>query len=82
MKFVDLHPETLLIVTADHETGGLTLLDGDLKKGSVHGNFSTHDHTAVLVPVFAYGSGAKEFAGVYQNTAIFDKIIKLLGVTK
>ncbi len=80
MEFVDAHPETLLIITADHETGGLTLLDGDLKKGYVHGNFSTNDHTAVMVPVFAYGSGAKDFAGVYQNTAIFDKIIKALRI--
>jgi alkaline phosphatase len=80
MEYVDAHPETLLIITADHETGGLTLLDGDLQKGYVHGNFSTQDHTAVMVPVFAYGSGAKDFAGVYQNTAIFDKIIKALRI--
>jgi alkaline phosphatase len=82
MAYVDAHPETLLIITADHETGGLTLLDGDLQKGYVHGNFSTQDHTAVMVPVFAYGSGAKDFAGVYQNTAIFDKIIKALRINQ
>lgn len=78
MKYVDNDKETLLIVTADHETGGLSLIDGNIEKGSVHGNFSTNDHTAVMVPVFAYGPAAETFNGTYQNTAIFDKIQSLL----
>jgi alkaline phosphatase len=32
LKFPDSNGETLVIVTADHETGGLTLLDGNLKR--------------------------------------------------
>ncbi|OOV17570.1 alkaline phosphatase [Flavobacterium sp. LM4] len=78
MEFVDKNPETLLIVTADHETGGLSLIDGNIEKGYVHGSFSTNDHTAVPVPVFAYGPGAQNFIGVYQNTEIYTKIMKLL----
>jgi len=78
MEFVDKNPETLLIVTADHETGGLSLIDGSITKGYVQGSFSTNDHTAIPVPVFAYGSGAQIFSGVYQNTEIYTKIIKLL----
>lgn len=78
MKFVDENKETLLIVTADHETGGLSLLGGDIEKGSVYGNFSTTDHSAVMVPVFAYGPGAELFKGVYQNTALYDKILEVL----
>ncbi len=77
MKFVDNNKETLLIVTADHETGGLSLLDGDINKGYVAGHFSTNDHTAVMVPIFAYGVGADHFKGVYQNTEIFNKIMEL-----
>jgi alkaline phosphatase len=76
MKFVDNNRETLLIVTADHETGGLTLVGGNTANGYVHGNFSTTDHTAVMVPVFAYGPGADLFRGVYPNTEIFYKIVK------
>jgi alkaline phosphatase len=76
MKFVDNNRETLLIVTADHETGGLTLVGGNTSDGYVHGNFSTTDHTAVMVPVFAYGPGAELFRGVYPNTQIFYKIVK------
>lgn len=78
MEFVDKNPETLLIVTADHETGGLSLINGSTSKGFVQGNFSTNDHTAVPVPVFAYGPGAQNFMGVYQNTAIYTKILESL----
>ncbi|MCP2025435.1 alkaline phosphatase [Flavobacterium sp. HSC-32F16] len=80
MEFVDNNPETLLIVTADHETGGLSLIDGNIEKGYVHGSFSTNDHTAVPVPVFAYGAGAQNFSGVYQNTAIYTKILEALSI--
>lgn len=78
MEFVDKNPDTLLIVTADHETGGLSLINGSTTKGFVQGNFSTNDHTAVPVPVFAYGPGAQNFMGVYQNTAIYTKILESL----
>lgn len=80
MKFVDQNNETLLIITADHETGGLTLVDGNISKGSLMGKFSTGDHTGITVPVFAYGPGADEFRGVYQNTEIFNKMKKLLSI--
>jgi len=80
LKFVDQNKETLLIVTADHETGGLTLIGGNVSKGEVYGNFSTPDHTGVPVPVFAYGPGAEAFSGVYENTAIFDKMLKALNI--
>ncbi|TDW44584.1 alkaline phosphatase [Flavobacterium sp. 270] len=78
MEFVDKNPETLLIITADHETGGLSLIDGSIEKGYVHGSFSTNDHTSITVPVFAYGPGAEKFMGVYQNTEIYTKIMQLI----
>ncbi|MEO6315303.1 MAG: alkaline phosphatase, partial [Chitinophagaceae bacterium] len=80
MEFADRNGETLVIVTADHETGGLTLTDGDLTKGYVSGQFATDDHTAVPVPVFAYGPGAQLFSGVYENTEIFNKILAALKI--
>lgn len=80
MQYVAKHPETLLVVTADHETGGLTLLDGNLTTGDVRGHFSTDDHTATPVMVFAYGAGASNFAGVYQNTELYKKMLKVLGI--
>ncbi|AYL94921.1 alkaline phosphatase [Mucilaginibacter celer] len=78
LKFADEDGETLVIVTADHETGGLTLLDGDINKGYVWGNFSTNDHTGTPVPVFSYGPHSLDFRGVYSNTEIFNKIKALL----
>jgi len=39
--------------------------------------FSTKDHSATLIPVFAYGPGSEEFSGIYQNTDIFEKILKI-----
>lgn len=76
LKFADEDGETLVVVTADHETGGLSLLDTNMAKGSLRGNFSTNDHTNIMVPVFAYGPGAENFMGVYQNNEIFHKILK------
>lgn len=76
LNFADIDGETLVIVTADHETGGLSLLDASAKIGMVRGNFSTDDHTNIMVPLFAYGPGAIEFMGAYPNNEIFKKIIK------
>ncbi|MCC8410605.1 alkaline phosphatase [Mucilaginibacter sp. UR6-1] len=78
LRFADQDGETLVIVTADHETGGLSLLDASTAEGRVLGNFSTNDHTSINVPVFAYGPNAGEFMGTYQNTEIFNKVVKLL----
>ncbi|MFT3738425.1 MAG: alkaline phosphatase [Breznakibacter sp.] len=78
LKFADSNGKTLVVVTADHECGGLTLLDGNYREGTVDGQFSTNDHTGIMVPVFAYGPRSSEFCGVYENVDVFDKIIKLL----
>ncbi|MEI9955499.1 MAG: alkaline phosphatase [Ferruginibacter sp.] len=80
LRFADIDGETLVIVTADHETGGLTLLNGDYTKGYVSGKFSTNDHTALPVPVFAYGPMSASFTGVYENTALFYKIMAALNI--
>ena len=80
LKFADKNGETLVIVTADHETGGLSLLDGDYSKGYVSGQFSTNDHTAIPVPVFAYGPQSFRFRGVYENTALFGKLLQVFGI--
>jgi len=80
MAFADSNGETLVIVTADHETGGLSLTGGDYSKGYISGQFATEDHTAIPVPVFAYGPGSQLFTGVYENTAIFFKILQAMNI--
>lgn len=78
LEFAADNKETLIIVTADHETGGLALTGGDMDKGVVKGAFPVSDHTAVMVPVFAFGPGAEEFTGIMENTDIYIKMKKLL----
>lgn len=82
MQFADSNGETLVVVIADHETGGLSLTGGDYKKRYISGQFSTDDHTAIPVPVFAYGPGSQLFTGVYENTEIFRKILKVLSFSQ
>ena len=78
LDFAAKDGETLIIVTADHETGGLSILGGDMNTGMVQGEYTTKDHSAVMVPVFAYGPGAEEFMGIMENTDIYAKMKKLL----
>ena len=78
LKFADSNGETLVVVTADHETGGLTLLDGDLETGHVLAVYNSDDHTPTVVPVYAYGPGSREFIGTYLNVEIPRTIKKLV----
>lgn len=77
--FADKNPNTLVIVTADHETGGMALTGGEISTGEVEATYAIEGHTSVMVPVFAYGAGAAKFAGIYQNTDIMNKLLKLYG---
>ncbi len=79
LDFADKDGETLVVITADHETGGYGIVDGSMEDGTVKGEFTTDHHTADMVPVFAYGPGADAFMGIYHNNTIFDKFMKLYG---
>ncbi len=70
--------ETLVVVTADHCTGGLTLLKGSLEERTVKVNFSTKGHDGIMVPVFAFGPGAEQFAGIHENSEIGQIVRKLM----
>ena len=74
LEFARNDKRTLIVITGDHETGGLTLTNGNLSTGRVDGKFSTEGHTGVMVPVFAYGPGAEAFTGIYHNNTIFQKL--------
>lgn len=81
VAYVDQHPETLLVVTADHETGGTWLNYTGYEVGGsspVAMSYSTRGHSGVVVPIFAYGEGAEAFAGVMKNTDIPKKIEQLM----
>ncbi|HIZ86382.1 MAG TPA: alkaline phosphatase [Candidatus Coprenecus stercoravium] len=110
LKFYNEHPdETLIIVTADHETGGLTLswedgyslhldeldninsskslTDGkgtaamDEASHRAHIGWTSKDHSAVNVPVYAIGAGSGLFSGRMDNTEIPRRICKAMNIT-
>ncbi len=78
LEFADKDGETLVIITSDHETGGLIVLDGNYKTGSVVATFTTTDHTGLPVPLLSYGPGADQFTGFMQNSDIPNKVFELL----
>ncbi|MCI7003823.1 MAG: alkaline phosphatase [Akkermansia muciniphila] len=79
LEFARQHPGTLVVITADHQTGGLALLGGDAAKGEVRASFGTDGHTGTVVPVFAAGScAALEFRGFMQNTGVHQRILRAL----
>lgn len=82
LEFARADGETLVLITADHETGGMALNGGDLAGRSVTAGFTTTGHTAVMVPVFAYGPGAEKFTGVQDNTDLFEKMMELLSLNE
>ena len=109
VRFYNEHPdETLIVVTADHETGGLTL---SWEKGynlyldkleeircskdkvseeerermneishEAHIGWTTGDHSAANVPVFAIGAGSGLFSGRMDNTDIPKRICEAMGI--
>lgn len=77
LEFAEENPNTLVIVTADHETGGLTIIDPDENYTKTNLHFSNGSHTPLLVPIFAFGPEANRFTGIMDNTDIFKKIIDL-----
>lgn len=78
LQFAKEDQNTLVVVTADHETGGMSITGGDLDGKNLEINFSTKGHTADLVGVFAYGPGEELFRGIYENYMIGRKLFYLL----
>jgi alkaline phosphatase len=83
LDFAEEDGNTLVVVTGDHETGGFTLSAGhDPETGiddytEIGPTFATGGHSATLIPVFAYGPGSEEFKGIYQNSDLYKKMVKL-----
>ena len=70
--------QTLVIVTADHATGGMTLLSGSIDEKRIRVNYSTTGHNGIALPVFAWGPHSEDFVGIYENTELSDRIRALI----
>ncbi|NCA80012.1 MAG: alkaline phosphatase [Sphingobacteriia bacterium] len=82
LEFAKKDKHTLVVITADHETGSMTLKSGDFQTGKVTAQFNTKGHSGVLVPIFAYGPGSENFTGIMENTALKAKCLQLLGINE
>lgn len=86
MDYADEHPGTLVVVVADHETGGLSIpsskTDFTLPESGIGYNFGTSSHTAALIPVYLYGAGAEQINGIMENTELSWKLQRLIGVAE
>ena len=72
LEFAKNDGNTLVVVTADHETGGMSLNGGEINNVNI--KFNTKSHTGTMVPVFSFGPSSETFRGIYENTQIFYKL--------
>ncbi|HKK61114.1 MAG TPA: alkaline phosphatase [Bacteroidales bacterium] len=79
MNFAAENEETLVVITADHETGGMMILDGDMEKKKIKTTFNSKGHTGIMIPVYSYGPKSEYFSGIYDNTDFKEKFLKAWG---
>ncbi len=84
------HPQTLIIVTADHETGGMAASLTPTGAEDEDGPFAMPDgtpfyvtwaggaHTTTPVAVMAQGPGSYLLEGEYENTHVYEVMIAAL----
>lgn len=78
LEFARKDGNTLVLVTADHETGGMAIAGGKTDSTALKYAYTTKGHTAATVGVFGFGPGAAQFGGIQQNTDIGTKLIKIV----
>lgn len=84
MDYADAHPGTLVVVTGDHETGGLSIpsnkTDFTLPESGISYGFSTTGHTGIMLPIYLYGTGADRINGIMENTELSQALQRMIGV--
>lgn len=79
LEFAKSNLQTLVLVTADHETGGFAIHHGSVEERRISDSgFTTSEHTAAMVPIFAYGPGSSVFSGIKDNTFVGKTLIQYL----
>ena len=78
LDYAETDNELLILVTADHETGGLTLLQGWAKSMEFKEQWSTNGHSGSMVPLLATGAGSERFGGIMKTEEFGRRIISLI----
>lgn len=79
LEFAEKDKNTLVIVLADHDTGGLSIIGGDRTKKEFELGWTTKNHAANMIAVFAKGPGAEKFTGIMDNFEVGRKVFELFG---
>ena len=80
LDFAERNGETLVVITADHETGGMTIINGSYSDKTIEAQFNTGGHTGTMVPIYSFGPQADKFTGIMENTKIPLLIKEALGL--
>lgn len=82
VEYAEKHPGTLVVVTADHETGGLSLASANsnfnLSEQGIEYRWTTDGHTGIMVPIYLYGTGAELINGIMENSELGQKLINIV----
>lgn len=78
MRWAAADRRTLVVVTSDHATGAMTLLEGDIAEGRVEVNFANEGHNGIAVPYYVFGAGADNFGGIVENSELSKTIEKFI----
>ena len=78
IRFAEKDGHTLVIISADHETGGVALRGGDPEKGFIRTAFASTSHTPITVPLFAFGPQSQQFRCFQENSDVSNKIMEIM----
>jgi len=78
VRFAEKDGHTLVIISADHETGAVVVRKGDMSENSTQGTFASRNHSPMMVPLFAYGPRSRDFSGIQENSDVSNKIRAIL----
>jgi len=76
LKEKELDDDMLVVITVDHETGGLSLNKHPQFPLSYRPKWTTEGHSGIAVPVFSFGVGSRDFRGVQTHPEIGRKLIE------
>jgi alkaline phosphatase len=82
MEFALRDEQTLVVSTADHETGGLTMINSNGSRDDMETIWTSSHHTGIQVPLFAFGPRAIDFTGLWENTDIALKLADAMDISK